>query len=100
MRKLIKIFVLVVVALLFCNCINEKNGIPFTEQMEIRNYEANSYTSEIVSFVELNLPTMTTIEKFSFEGHDYIRFKFNGGNSLNSGIVHNPECRKCKAEGR
>ena len=33
--------------------------------------------------------------KFTFEEHDYIRFKDNT-NPYSGGVVHDPNCKKCK----
>lgn len=44
---------------------------------------------------ETERPTGTkVVTKFTFEEHDYISFSYSNGDP--TGIVHDPECRKCK----
>lgn len=36
------------------------------------------------------------VQKFTYDGHDYIQFQLSTNNYDNSsGWVHDPECRKC-----
>ena len=39
------------------------------------------------------------IDKFEYEGHEYIWFKRGQGDHSSGGAVHNPDCKYCKENG-
>lgn len=109
MKKILKFLVIFIIMIAFfvlttvvcTSCDGGRNNssnpdnIPFFDQCDVIDNVKG--TKKVVSINELRLPkSLYSIEKFEFEGHEYIRFKFNTGNSNNAGIVHNPECKKCK----
>ena len=63
-----------------------------------------SYNSPTPVRIHNDAPTkelFTTIEKFEFEGHNYIWFRsLNGGHAgWDGGIIHDPDC-PCYEDGR
>lgn len=101
MKKVIY-FMMLIGVILFCGCDDHNSNtrdIPFYDQIVIEDYDTKTTTVE--SITELKLPqTISKIDKFTFEGHEYIRFKFSGGSTASGGAIHNPECKKCKEGGR
>ena len=79
MKKIIAFFVLVLVCV---SCIDENVLTP------IITHKDGKLTRE----------TFDQIIEFDYEGHEYIWFRsLNGGYAgWDGGIVHNPDCKKCK----
>lgn len=36
------------------------------------------------------------VKEFNYKGHDYIKFEDSYSQYKNSGVVHNPDCKKCR----
>ena len=71
-RKLLIIASLLMLVLSGCHCICE-------EEQTIKNY----YMPE-------------NVKEFNYKGHDYIKFEDSYSQYKNSGVVHNPDCKKCR----
>lgn len=70
------------------SCVDRK--IVTEEQLEKDRYERLHIQTEQNSYSEIDL------EKFTYQGHQYLFFDKGMGDNIRSGIVHNPECIKCK----
>ena len=71
-RKLLIIASLLMIVLSGCHCICE-------EEQTKKNY----YMPE-------------NVKEFNYKGHDYIKFEDSYSQYKNSGVVHNPDCKKCR----
>lgn len=61
----------------------------------VKVIDSNFKTSTDLSIDSLP-NNISYIQKYTFEEHEYIYFEFNIGYSRTGGVVHNPECSKCK----
>lgn len=101
MKRIIYFAIAIISTICLYSCDNFSHteyDIPLYDQVYVSNYdEFGGHTSIIESAAKLNLPAgISEINKFVFEGHDYIRFRFSVTTNANGGVVHSPECRKCK----
>lgn len=55
--------------------------------------EINDYRSIHSVDTEYIDNSFRSITRFTYEGHDYLVFKYRGGTGQ---ILHDPDCRKCK----
>lgn len=86
-------FVLVVFIILgIAACVDNNAKITSSNKVSDKEYlnikDSNGY-------VDLQL----IIDKFEYEGHEYIWFKRGQGNKVSGGPVHNPDCKYCKENG-
>ena len=55
-----------------------------TEYLNLKNNDGNDPSMRII------------IDKFEYEGHEYIWFKRGAGDYTSGSAIHNPNCKYCK----
>lgn len=70
------------------SCVDRK--IVTEEQLEKDRFEKLHIQTEQNSYSEINL------EKFTYQGHQYLFFSKSSFDNTWGGVVHSPECIKCK----
>lgn len=53
-------------------------------------------TDSIEDFKKAINSPILSIEHFEYKGHDYILFDSGNGHWAGGGVVHDPDCNKCK----
>jgi hypothetical protein len=90
MKKYFNIYLITLVLFVLIGCadknvkITSQTKTSASEYLRLRNnIDDNGYIQII-------------IDKFEYEGHEYIWFKRGVGESTSGSAVHNPNCKYCK----
>lgn len=90
MKRYFNICLITLVLFVFTGCVERNVKVTTqtkTSNMEYLNLKSNSG----------NDPSMRIIiDKFEYEGHEYIWFKRGAGDYTSGSAIHNPNCKYCK----
>ena len=89
MKKYFNIYVIILVLFVLTGCVEKnvkittENKTSDTEYLNLKN-NSNDIRMQII------------IDKFEYEGHEYIWFKRGQGDYTSGSAIHNPNCKYCK----
>lgn len=88
MKKYFNICVITLILFVFTACeknvkITSQTKTADTEYLNLKN-NGNDIRMQII------------IDKFEYEGHEYIWFKRGQGDNASGSAIHNPNCKYCK----
>lgn len=89
MKRYFNICVITLVLLVFTGC---KENIQITSQTKTSNTEYLQLKDNNKELSNIRIE----IDKFEYEGHEYIWFKRGAGDYTSGSAIHNPNCKYCK----
>ena len=90
MKKYFNICVITLILFVFIGCADKNVKITSQTKTSDTEYLNLKDISRDVNNIQI------IIDKFEYEGHEYIWFKRGVGESTSGSAVHNPNCKYCK----
>lgn len=90
MKKYFNICLITLVLFVLTGCVEEYKKITTENKTSDTEYLNLKDNSRDVNNIQI------TIDKFEYEGHEYIWFKRGAGDYTSGSAIHNPNCKYCK----